>query len=209
MPDVTNFGLFLTAAFILSITPGPGMLYVLTRSLKGGRSEGIVSTLGNAVGGLVHVVAAALGLSAILIASALAFTIVKLAGAAYLIYLGIKTLLSRDTTYVVESARSSSHRSALCQGIITEVLNPKTALFFLAFIPQFINPAGAVISQFVLLGCITVLFNTFVDFVVAYFAGPIGRRLLKSRKLRHGQRIFSGCALITLGTYVAVADHNR
>ena len=205
MPSTTAFGLFLTAAVILAITPGPGIFYVLTRSISGGRRAGIASSLGTAVGGLGHVLAAALGLSAVLATSAFAFGAVKFLGAAYLIYLGIRTLLRGEDSLLVGTMQPSSMQRMFLQGITTEALNPKTALFFLAFIPQFIDLHGWIVAQFMLLGCISVLLNTSVDFVVAALAGPIGRRLAGSIRLRRGQRIFSGCGLIALGAYVALA----
>src|SRR4051794_8819810 len=209
MPTTPAFGLFLAAAVTLALTPGPGIFYVLTRSLKGGRGEGVASALGTAVGGLGHVVAAALGVSAILAASATAFSVVKYAGAAYLLYLGLRTLLSRDSAVTEIAAPPSGTRRAFGQGIVTEVLNPKTALFFLAFIPQFITPARPVIPQFILLGCISVCLNTSVDFAVAGFAGPLGGWLRRSARLRRGQRYATGCAMIGLGAYVALADVRR
>ncbi len=209
MPDLATLGLFLTAAFILSITPGPGILYTLARSLNGGKSEGILSALGLSVGGLVHVFAAAIGISSLLMTSAVAFAMVKYAGAAYLVYLGLRTLLSQDTLSInTASVVTSKHRvSAFYQGIITEVLNPKTALFFLAFIPQFIIVEnGNIFMQFLFLGLITDVLNLVVDVVVATFAGPIGQKLQANYRFRQGQRLTSGCTLIGLGAYVAVAD---
>jgi threonine/homoserine/homoserine lactone efflux protein len=209
MPDLATFGIFLTAAFILSITPGPGILYTLVRSLHGGRAEGIASAFGLFVGGLVHVVAAAAGISSLLMTSAVAFTIVKYVGATYLIYLGLRTLLSQDTLSINSDAIAEPQRkdNVFYQGILTEILNPKTALFFLAFIPQFINVEnGNVFMQFLILGLITDLLNFTVDFVVATFAGPIGKKLRTSYRFRRGQRITSGCTLIGLGAYVAVTD---
>ena len=208
MLDAARFGLFLTAAILLAITPGPGMFYVLTRSLKGGRNEGIASAFGTAVGGFAHVIAAALGLSAILATSSIAFTLIKYVGAAYLIYLGIRTLKS-DDNILLNAAPSSTSSKAFRQGIITEALNPKTALFFLAFIPQFVNPQGNVIFQFVLLGSISVALNTSVDIVVSLLAGPIGQWLRTSTRFRRGQKVFTGWSLIGLGAYVAVADNKR
>jgi threonine/homoserine/homoserine lactone efflux protein len=205
MPDLTTFSIFLTAAFILSITPGPGMLYVLARSLNGGRTEGLLSSFGTFIGGQFHVIAAAVGLSAVLMASALAFSIVKYVGAAYLIYLGVKLLLRRDAA--IGQERSSGDRNAFVQGILTEILNPKTALFFLAFIPQFVHPEnGNTLMQFAVLGLITTSFNLAVDVCVSLFAGPLGRQLQVNRKFRQRQRVFSGCTMIGLGTYVALAD---
>src|SRR5712675_2771968 len=136
MIDSHHFLLFLAAALVLAITPGPGIFYVLARTLAGGRREGIESSLGTFFGGLFHVFAAALGVSAILAASAVAFHTVKYAGAAYLVWLGIRMIRSRNTELTVETLAPS--RSPFDQGIVTEVLNPKTALFFLSFIPQFI-----------------------------------------------------------------------
>jgi len=210
MPDAATFLLFLAAASVVAVTPGPGIFYVLTRSLKGGRGEGVASTLGNSLGGLVHVAAAALGLSAVLMASATAFTVVKLAGATYLVYLGVRTLLDRadhaDAPPTAEPARR--HGDAFRQGIVVEALNPKTALFLLAFLPQFVDPQGNVALQILLLGCLSVSLNTVVDLVVACFAGPLGRRLRESARLRRRQRRFTGCALVGLGAYVAVSgDH--
>lgn len=205
MPDTVSFGLFIAAAVALAVTPGPGIFYVLTRSLKGGRSEGYASAFGTAVGGLFHVVAAALGLSAILATSAVAFNIIKVLGAVYLIFLGIRTILSKDEPFEIDAAAQTQNRRVVYQGILTEMLNPKTALFFLAFIPQFVNPDGAVVMQFILLGSISVFLNTSVDLVVATMAGPIGQQLRKRARLRKAQRLFTGGSLITLGAYVALS----
>jgi threonine/homoserine/homoserine lactone efflux protein len=205
MPGTAAFGLFLTAAVILAITPGPGIFYVLTRSISGGRRAGIASSLGTAVGGFGHVLAAGLGLSAVLASSAFAFEAIKFLGAAYLIYLGIRTLLRGEESLLAGVLQPSGMRRTFLQGITTEALNPKTALFFLAFIPQFVDPQGWIVAQFMLLGCISVVLNTSVDLVVAALAGPIGRRLQENYRLRRGQRIFSGCGLIALGAYVALA----
>src|SRR6267142_2464627 len=138
MIDAHKFVLFLVAAFVLAITPGAGIFYVLARTLAGGRREGVESSLGTFVGGLFHVMAAALGVSAILAASAVAFHTVKYAGAAYLVWLGIRMIQSRNEAMAVSASQPS--QGAFRQGILTEVLNPKTALFFLSFIPQFIAP---------------------------------------------------------------------
>jgi threonine/homoserine/homoserine lactone efflux protein len=204
MPDLTTFGLFLIGAFILSITPGPGMLYVLARSLHGGKPEGILSALGTLIGGLAHVGAAAIGLSAVLMTSALAFSVIKYAGAAYLIYLGVRMLLERHAA--LQPVKRSNSPNALFQGVLTEVLNPKTALFFLAFIPQFVEPAGSTLSQFLLLGFITIVFNFTSNAIVAVFASPIGQYFKTHRKFRQRQQTFSGCTLIGLGAYVALAE---
>ncbi len=200
-----HFSLFLAAAILLAITPGPGIFYVLARSLAGGRREGMLSALGTFVGGFVHVVAAALGISAILAASAVAFSAVKYAGAAYLVYLGLRMIRGRNQEPADQPAAPA--KNAFAQGIVTEVLNPKTALFFLSFIPQFIVPAqGHVFAQFLLLGGISVALNTSADLFVAFFAGPLGQRLKESVRLRRRQRTASGLAMIGLGAWVAVGE---
>lgn len=209
LPNPALFGLFLSAAIVLALTPGPGMLYVLTRSLRGGRAEGLASSLGTAIGGLGHVVAAGLGLSAVLATSALAFALVKYAGAVYLIYLGVQTLRGQHDLQLDGTspalAGPAPHR-ALAQGIVTELLNPKTALFFLAFLPQFIDPRGPALGQFLLLGTISVTLNTTADVLVATFAGPLGQWLRRSARWQCWQRRFTGTVLIGLGVYVAVGD---
>ena len=211
MPDTATFLLFLAAASVVAVTPGPGIFYVLTRSLKGGRGEGIASTLGNSVGGLVHVAGASLGLSAVLMASATAFAAVKLVGAAYLVYLGVRTLLDRadhsdGSKYASGTAEPGRrHGAAFRQGVVVEALNPKTALFLLAFLPQFVDPSGPVAFQILVLGCLSVFLNAAVDIAVACFAGPLGVRLRESARLRRQQRRLTGCLLVGLGAYVAVS----
>src|SRR5215831_17948965 len=163
MLDAHRFLLFLIAAVVLAATPGPGIFYVLARTLAGGRREGFSSSFGTFFGGLFHVFAAALGVSAVLAASAVAFHTVKYAGAAYLVFLGIKMIRSRNADLPRET--SAPQGSAFRQGILTEALNPKTALFFLSFIPQFIAPQlGHVFFQFAALGVLSVALNTAADF---------------------------------------------
>lgn len=205
MFDAHRLLLFLAAALLLAITPGPGIFYVLARSLAGGKREGILSSLGTFVGGLFHVFAAALGLSAILAASAVAFHTVKYAGAAYLVWLGIRMIRTRNAEMTVEAASPSER--AFRQGILTEVLNPKTALFFLSFIPQFVAPAhGHLFFQFALLGSISVGLNTAADLVVVGMASPLERKLKNSLRFRRRQRTASGIGMIGLGAYLALAD---
>jgi threonine/homoserine/homoserine lactone efflux protein len=205
MIDSHRFLLFFTAALLLAITPGPGIFYVLARSIAGGRREGVESSLGTFVGGLFHVLAAALGVSAILAASAIAFHTVKYAGAAYLVFLGVTMIRTRNAE--LEVAVSAAPRNAFRQGILTEALNPKTALFFLSFIPQFITPqAGHVFLQFILLGATSVILNTAADLVVAFAAGPLEKKLRENARFRSRQRVASGIGMIGLGAYVALAD---
>ena len=205
MIDPHKFVLFSAAAVILAITPGAGIFYVLARTLAGGRREGVQSSVGTFVGGLFHVLAAALGVSTILAASAVAFHTVKYAGAAYLVWLGIRMVLSRDEA--MPEKTEAPKGSAFRQGILTEVLNPKTALFFLSFIPQFIAPErGHVFWQFVVLGVLSVTMNTAADVAVVYLAAPLERKLKSSEKFRSRQRVASGVGMIGLGAYVAFAD---
>jgi threonine/homoserine/homoserine lactone efflux protein len=205
MADAHRFLLFFVAALLLAITPGPGIFYVLARTLAGGRREGVSSSLGTLVGGLCHVFAAALGVSAVLAASAVAFHTVKYAGAAYLVWLGIRMIRSRNVEMSIEKAAPS--QGAFRQGIVTEVLNPKTALFFLSFIPQFIAPQqGHIFLQFTILGCISVGLNTAADLAVVFLAAPLERKLKSSRRFRRNQRVASGLGMIGLGAYVAFAD---
>ncbi len=205
MPEPHHFLLFFAAALLLAITPGPGIFYVLARSLAGGKREGVQSSFGTFAGGLFHVFAAALGISAILAASAVAFHTVKYAGAAYLVWLGIRMIRSRNADMAFQNLQPS--QSAFRQGILTEALNPKTALFFLSFIPQFIAPErGHVFFQFLLLGSISVILNTTADLVVVLLAAPLERKLKNSARFRRNQRVASGVGMIGLGAYVALAD---
>ena len=212
--DATHFLLFLTAAVLLAIAPGPGMLYVLARSLAGGKREGILSALGTFLGGMVHILAAALGVSIILAKSAVAFATVKYVGAAYLCFLGVQMIrevrrekanpenaIQRDVRRDAQPARNP-----LWQGVATEVLNPKTALFFLSFIPQFVNRGGGhVFLQFVALGTISVAMNTTADLIVIMVAGPLGERTRASATFRRRQRAVTGAIMIGLGTYLATS----
>ena len=209
MIDSHRFTLFLGAATLLAIAPGPGMLYVLARTLAGGRREGVLSSLGTFLGGLVHVLAAATGLSIVLATSATAFAVVKYAGAAYLVYLGVRMIISahRDQDAEVQVPSGQVPRNPFWQGIATEALNPKTAIFFLAFIPQFVSRgSGGVFWQFLLLGTVSVALNTSCDLVVTFAAAPIGARLRSSPVLRRRQRTATGLTLIGLGAFVAVSD---
>lgn len=205
MFDSHRFLLFLAAAVVLAATPGPGIFYVLARTLGGGRREGLQSSFGTFFGGLFHVFAAALGVSAILAASAVAFHTVKYAGAAYLVFLGVKMIRSRDEE--LPGKISGPKGGAFRQGVLTEALNPKTALFFLSFIPQFIAPErGHIFFQFALLGIFSVTLNTAADLVVVLLAAPLERKLKSSARFRRGQRAASGAGMIGLGAYVALAD---
>jgi len=205
MFDSHRFLLFFFAALLLAITPGPGIFYVLARTLAGGRREGFQSSFGTFFGGLFHVFAAALGVSAILAASALAFHTVKYAGAAYLVFLGIKMIHSRNAEMPTET--SAPKDNAFRQGILTEALNPKTALFFLSFIPQFIAPdRGHIFLQFATLGVLSVSLNTAADLLIVLLAAPLERKLKSSAAFRRRQRTASGIGMISLGAYLALSD---
>jgi len=196
MVDSSKLALFLTAALLLAVAPGPGMLYVLARSLAGGRREGVLSALGTFVGGMVHVLAAAAGVSVVLARSAVAFATVKYAGAAYLCFLGVRMILaaSRDKDELPTAALPPP-RNPFWQGIATEVL-----------IPQFVNrEAGHVFAQFLALGAVSVTLNTSADLVVTMFAGPLGNRIRSSARFRRAQRTATGGIMIGLGTYLAVS----
>ena len=216
MFDAHRFALFFAAALLLALTPGPGIFYVLARTLAGGRREGVQSSIGTFFGGLFHVFAAALGVSAILAASAVAFHTVKYAGAAYLIFLGVKMIRSRNVPMPENSAAETASTSrgafqpaaaAFKQGILTEALNPKTALFFLSFIPQFIAPErGHIFLQFATLGMLSVSLNTADDLLVVSLAAPLERKLKSSPTFRSRQRTASGLGMIGLGAYVAFSD---
>lgn len=206
MLDRHLFALFLAAATLLAVTPGPGIFYVLARTLSGGKREGVLSALGTFFGGTIHVVAAGFGLSAVLAASATAFTIVRYAGALYLVWLGFRMIRTRNVPMDEPSEAASTNR-AFRQGVVTEVLNPKTALFFLSFLPQFLNPSlGHVVVQFMLLGILSVSLNTTADLLVIAFAAPIGARLRSSARFRRNQRVASGVGMIGLGAFVAFAE---
>jgi threonine/homoserine/homoserine lactone efflux protein len=196
---------FLLAATVLAITPGPGVAYVVARTVAGGRAEGLASSFGCAVGGMIHVLAAALGLSVLLTQSAVAFTVVKYVGAAYLIYLGIRILMRDNTRFTVKPvARQGAHR-ALVEGVIVEGLNVKTALFFLAFLPQFVAASEPLVPQLVLLGTITVASNTTVDVLAVLLADRVmaseANRVSRGRVLNR----ISGFTMVALGTYLALA----
>jgi len=190
--------LFLVAASIIALSPGPGIFYVAARTISGGRSEGLASSFGTAIGGLVHVAAGAIGVSALVMASAEAFTALKIVGAFYLIWLGIKTIRESRTGFPAGDAVVGSAR-AFRDGIAVEAFNPKTATFFLAFLPQFVDPTGTVWLQFLVLGLISVTLNTAVDVAVVLGASrartfALGRPALL-RRLRSG----AGLVIASLG----------
>lgn len=205
LPSIT----FLLTATLLAITPGPGIAYVVARTVAGGKTEGIASCIGTAVGGMVHVLAATLGLSLLFAQSALAYSIVKYLGAAYLIYLGIKILASRAQSTELPAIQRAGACKALRDGIIVEALNVKTAMFFLAFIPQFISTQHAVVPQFIVLGTICVVLNTAVDLLAVVAASRfVASDTARAARERLLSRI-SGGTMLSLGMIVAIAKREN
>ena len=211
MPDPTQLVLFFAAALVLAVTPGPGIFYVAARTLAGGRAEGVASSLGTGLGGMVHVLAGSVGVSAIVLASAELFTALKLIGAAYLIWLGFRTFQSarRDASAGSDGrsvAPPIGPRRAFREGVLVEALNPKTAAFFLAFVPQFVDPAeGHVALQFVALGFVSVALNTLADIAVAFRASGIREGAAARPALIRRLREASGAAMAALGIGLALA----
>jgi threonine/homoserine/homoserine lactone efflux protein len=201
-PDATSLWLFSLAALALLAIPGPSVLYIVTQSAERGRRVGLAAVAGVHLGSLVHVAAATAGLSALVVASALAFNVVKYGGAAYLVYLGVRKLLERDREEDVETEPEPLRR-ALVRGIVVNVLNPKTALFFVAFLPQFIDAdRGGVWSQALVLGIVFVGLGLVSDSMYALAAGTVGGLIRRRRKLvRYG----SGVVYVTLGAAAALA----
>ena len=194
-----SFLLFLAAAALIAVSPGPGIFYVAARTLADGRSVGLASSLGTGLGGLVHVAAGAIGVSALILASAEAFTVLKLAGALYLVWLGIKTAREARVD-IAAAARGAGIGRAFRDGIFVEALNPKTAAFFLAFLPQFVDPhLGTVWLQFFVLGLLSVFLNTAVDVVVVFMAARARSAALARPSLLVRLRTGAGVAIAALG----------
>jgi len=196
---------FLVAAVILAMTPGPGIAYVVARTVAGGRAEGLASCCGTALGGMLHVLAAATGMSVLVAQSAVAFTIVKYVGAVYLVYLGVRLFLQNDRDTQSVSVVPQGPPRALLEGVVVEVLNVKTALFFLAFLPQFVHASEPVVAQLVVLGTICVTLNTLVDVVAvlscARWLASHAARAARARLLRRA----SGVTMVALGSFLALA----
>ncbi len=206
MVDKSSLVVFVLASLALLLAPGPAVLYVVARSVDQGRLAGIISVLGISLGGWVHVVAAAVGLSALLVSSALAFTIVKYLGAAYLIYLGITTLLAPTKPVGEAEIIKMSHIKIFRQGMIVNILNPKTALFFFTFIPQFVDPTrGSVALQIVFLGSIFLIMAIITDGMYAIVAGTLGQWLKTNQQFLKIQKYLSGTIYIFLGITTALS----
>lgn len=207
MFDSGTLLLFLAVSIVAGLTPGPGMLYIVARSLQGGAAHGVISVLGSFTGTFFHIAAATMGLSTLVMNSVLAFSIIKYIGAAYLIYLGLRTLLGREESATDIRVRPFTHYAVFRQAVITDVLNPKTALFFLALIPQFVNvEAGNVALQFFTYGMIANVVFTLPEITVALLAAKLGAAFAHKPRWKLGRRFASGGTLIALGGFSAFAD---
>ncbi|WP_394849006.1 LysE family translocator [Pendulispora brunnea] len=212
MVEPRLFVLFILTGLALNVTPGPDMLYVLACGVKGGRRNGIVAALGIGVGGLVHTALAAVGLSALIVSSAHAFAVVKYLGAAYLVYMGLKALLATRanaaTVALSETADAEVELSrTFGRGVVTNVLNPKVAIFFLAFVPQFVDPArGHIAAQFVILGAMFCISGTLVNAVVGWLSGSARRLFDPSSGLSRIMDRVTGAVFVALGIRLALAS---
>ncbi len=206
IPSHTSLLLFVSAALALLMIPGPAVFYIVGRAMGQGRAAGLVSALGIAVGTLFHVAAAVVGLSALLMSSALAFSVVKYLGAAYLIFLGLQKLRNKDSFAPSGPAERTPLRRVFAQGIVVNILNPKTALFFFAFIPQFVDSSrGKVQSQIFFLGTLFAMMGALTDSLWGLFAGTLARWLRGNSRWTQAPRYVSGGMLISLGVATAFA----
>ena len=211
MPDISTFALFVAAALVLLLVPGPAVIYVVARSVEGGRLTGFVSVLGVELGTLLHVVFAAAGLSAIVVSSAVAFSVVKWLGAAYLVWFGLRQILGRDggDQEAPPSGSGENRLRVFSQSVLVQVLNPKVALFFLAFLPQFVDPSrSAAWTQVVVLGTTLATLGLFTDGLYALLGGTAGEWIRKQRAgagLRRARRYVTGGVYIALGAVAAIS----
>ncbi|HSO13618.1 MAG TPA: LysE family translocator [Anaerolineales bacterium] len=210
MIEPSKLYLFMGAALVLLLVPGPAVLYITARSASQGRMAGLVSVLAIETANFLQAVAAALGLSAILLSSALAFDIVKYLGAAYLIYLGTRKLLASDDGSEDDAVKQESLSRIYWQGFAVNILNPKTALFFFAFLPQFIDPArGNVIGQNLSLGAVFVGMAVITDSMYALLASSLAQQFTGNRRFQKGQRYFAGLVYIGLGITTALTGARK
>lgn len=205
MPSASALAVFSLAAIALAVVPGPAVAYIVTQSLDKGRRAGIVSAFGIATGGLVHVAAATIGLSALIASSAVAFNVVKLVGAAYLISVGIRRILARDEPEAAVEVEPAPLGQLYAQGVVVNVLNPKTALFFLAFLPQFVDRNGSVPLQVGILGLVFVAIALLSDLAYALLADALAGRVRRSGRAARLRRLATGGIFVALGVTAAAA----
>ena len=198
MPEAGTLLVFAAAALALIVVPGPAVLYIVSQSIDRGRLAGFVSALGIAVGALVHVCAAAIGLSSLLVSSATAFNVVKYAGAAYLIGMGLWTIAKRPDVEPASAPSERRLRRRFAQGVVVNVLNPKTALFFFAFLPQFVDPTGSVRLQIVVMGLTFTVMGMLTDGVYALVAGAVGKRMATDDRFPRVRRVAASTTYIAL-----------
>jgi threonine/homoserine/homoserine lactone efflux protein len=207
MPNTTTFLIFLTAAITLIITPGPNTLYVTTRSMELGQKAGVVSAFGVGVGCLLHTSAAALGLSALLMSSDLAYEAIKYLGAAYLVYLGIRTVWERKSVISSSAERKIDSAGIFGESILTSLLNPKIALFFIAFLPQFADPTGSLAGQIFLLGCTYSILCTTWYIIMGLLVGSASNWFAHQISFARLRSWVTGCILVALGLGIALPLH--
>jgi threonine/homoserine/homoserine lactone efflux protein len=204
---ITNLGLFLVASIALILAPGPDSLYVLARGLGQGRRAGVIAALGSTSGLLAHTTLAALGLAVLLQTSEIAYTLVRVGGALYLIYLGVRALLSRERLAIATSASHSSARRMYLQGMLTNVLNPKVALFFIAFLPQFVDPhTPSFALSMLLLGAVFATLTIIYLMLVGLLSGALGRALLSQPRVAGAIRWVTGGILVGLGLRLLIPE---
>lgn len=210
MPELSSLYVFLLAALGLLLIPGPAVLYIVTRSVAHGRKAGLASVLGIELATLCHSMAAAFGLSAILLASSLAFSLVRYLGAGYLIYLGIKTIFSKSASPTKDNSSTPSLLQMFRKGFLVNLLNPKTALFFYAFLPQFVNPErGSSILKILLLGALFVVLATITDSTYALLSSSVGRMITQRAGFQRIQKYVTGGIYISLGVAAAVSGSGK
>jgi threonine/homoserine/homoserine lactone efflux protein len=210
MPTATTFTVFAASALVLLLIPGPVVMYTLARSISQGRSAGLVSVLAAGLGDFCHVLAATVGLSAILMTSATAFNVVRYAGAAYLVYIGVRTLLAKESKEDATSVQATSLKRVFSQGVVVSVLNPKTALFFLAFLPQFVDPArGAAWLQILTLGVLFVTMGIITNSIYALVSSAASTWLKANRGFQRWQKYVAGGTYVALGVAAAFAGGEK
>lgn len=210
VPDASTLSLFVSAALVLLVTPGPAVIYIVTRSVEQGRRAGLLSVLGILLGTLFHIAAAALGISALLLSSAMAFNTLRYLGAAYLVYLGVRMLVGQTVPPERGTVPASSARQIVSQGVVINLLNPHTSVFFFAFLPQFVDPSkGGARSQILVLGIVFLAVAAMTDAAWAILTGTAGDWLKGSPRFTRIQRYITAGALIGLGAAAAVSRNGR